>query len=481
MTSRRGPKHVHCCVAAGLWLAGCSWAVADPKDAVLLQPRDVSSAEADLWKRETLTGDWGGARSRLAEKGWELSTLYTGEFLANVHGGARTGELYQGVMRSDLNLDIERAGGWQGGVFHASGLWIQGSEPNVRNDIAGMTGATFLEPSNISAFDTVRLYELWLEQSFLEDRLSIRGGQLALDERLICSDYACVFIGATHGWPAFVSALIPSGGPAYPIAGTGVMVTGRPNDQFELMGVVVDGDVGDQSTESRDGTHFGMGHRNGVLALFEAVWRRNHEKGAIGLSGELKIGGWFHSGDFDDLRLDTLGRSLEDDGTLSGLASNGVARSHSGNGGFYFNVDQMLWREKVEGDEGLALYCRIAPWMPEDRNPVEFYAAGGLTYKGPLPNRDQDICGVAVSYVTVSDRLKNLQRDANTILALGGTPNTLGSGPVPDYEMALEATYRFALAPWWSLQPDFQYIFHPGGSAALKDAIVVGLRTQIAF
>jgi porin len=468
-------------MAAGLWLAGCLGLAAAEGDTVLSKSVGVSSSTPSLWDRETLTGDWGGARSRLAAKGVEFAAVYTGECLANVQGGARTGALYQGLVRMDANLDIEKAGGWEGGVFHASGLWIQGSEDNARNDIAGMTGEKFLEPSNISAFDTVRLYELWLEQSFLEERLSIRGGQLALDERLICSDYACVFIGATHGWPAFMSALIPSGGPAYPIAGTGVMVTGRPNEQFELMGVVVDGDVGDQSTESRSGTHFGMGHRNGVLALFEAVWRRNHEKGAIGLSGELKIGGWFHSGDFNDLRLDTLGRSLEDDGTLSGLASTGVARSHSGNGGFYFNVDQMLWREKTEGDEGLAFYCRAAPWMPEDRNPVEFYAAGGLTYKGLLPARDQDICGVAVSYVALSDRLKDLQRDANTITALGGTPNTLGNGPVPDYEMALEATYRIALTPWWTFQPDFQYIFHPGGSTALEDAIMVGLRTTVSF
>jgi porin len=52
---------------------------------------------------------------------------------------------------------------------------------------------------------------------------------------------------------------------------------------------------------------------------------------------------------------------------------------------------------------------------------------------------------------------------------------------VPDYEMALEATYRIALTPWWTFQPDFQYIFHPGGSTALEDAIMVGLRTTVSF
>ena len=470
-----------CSTALGLWLASSVWSPAAEHEPVLSTPSDVSSAEPGLWDRDTLIGDWGGARTRMAEKGLESETAYIGEFLANVHGGARTGELYQGLLRSDVNLDIEKAGGWKGGAFRVSGLWIQGTEPNGRNDIAGMTGAAFLEPSNISAYDTVRLYELWIEQRFFDDKLSIRGGQIALDEKMICSDYACEFIGGTHGWPAFMSAIIPNGGPAYPVAGTGVMITGRPHEQIELMATVVDGDVGDQATDSRHGTHFGFGDRNGLLAVFEAVWRRNHEEGAAGLPGAYKLGGWYHSGDFDDLRRDTLGRSLEDDGTLSGLASSGVASSHSGNGGFYFNIDQMLWREKAGSEEGLATYCRVAPWMPEDRNQVDLYVAGGLTWRGLLPTRDHDIFGVAVSYVRVSDGLRDAQRDANAITTLGGTPNNLEEGPLPDYEMSLEVTYQIALAPWWSLQPDFQYIFHPSGSETLEDAVVVGLRTTISF
>jgi carbohydrate-selective porin OprB len=149
-------------MAAGLWLAGCLGLAAAEGDTVLSKSVGVSSSTPSLWDRETLTGDWGGARSRLAAKGVEFAAVYTGECLANVQGGARTGALYQGLVRMDANLDIEKAGGWEGGVFHASGLWIQGSEDNARNDIAGMTGEKFLEPSNISAFDTVRLYELWL-------------------------------------------------------------------------------------------------------------------------------------------------------------------------------------------------------------------------------------------------------------------------------------------------------------------------------
>lgn len=443
------------------------------------QPTGITSISP--WDRENLTGEWAGARSQLASNGLEFATTYIGEFLANVRGGAQRGELYQGLLRSDVNLDIEKAGGWKGGAFHVSSLWIQGTEPNFRNDIAGLTGVQYLEPSNISAYDTVRLYQLWLEQRFLDDRLTIRGGQLALDDWLLCSDYACLFIGGTHGWPAFLSALIPNGGPAYPVAGTGAMVRGRPCESIEIMGAVVDGDVGDQASASRHGTHFAFGGDHGVLAVLEVKWQHNHEKNATGLPGEFKIGGWFDNDYFDDLRYDTQGVSLEDDGTLSGQPSNGEPRSHHYNGGVYFNIDQKLWREKPDSDEGLGAYCRIAPWLPQDINPVDLYVAGGLIYQGILPSRGQDLLGVAVAYVDISDRLRGLQNDANTIVELGGTPKTLTYGPLPDYEMALEVTYKVVLASWWSIQPDFQYIFHPGGSTALKDAVVLGVRTTISF
>jgi len=56
-------------------------------------------------------------------------------------------------------------------------------------------------------------------------------------------------------------------------------------------------------------------------------------------------------------------------------------------------------------------------------------------------------------------------------------------------ETVLEVTYRFQLAPWWQVQPDFQYVFDPVTgipSAAtpvrrLGDAAVFGLRTAITF
>jgi porin len=52
-----------------------------------------------------------------------------------------------------------------------------------------------------------------------------------------------------------------------------------------------------------------------------------------------------------------------------------------------------------------------------------------------------------------------------------------------------EASYIMQLAPWWTLQPDVQYIVKPGGNVPNPDngtktvgnALIVGARTTINF
>ena len=86
------------------------------------------------------------------------------------------------------------------------------------------------------------------------------------------------------------------------------------------------------------------------------------------------------------------------------------------------------------------------------------YVGGGMQWLGPLPTRDDDIFGVGAFHAEFSDE--------------AGLPN--------DGETALEIFYRAQVAGWLSLKPDFQYIFNPGGSNA-EEAIVVGLRAEVAF
>ena len=40
-----------------------------------------------IWEQDTLTGDWGGARTALVERGIDITLNYTGEVLSLLSGG----------------------------------------------------------------------------------------------------------------------------------------------------------------------------------------------------------------------------------------------------------------------------------------------------------------------------------------------------------------------------------------------------------
>ena len=54
-------------------------------------------------------------------------------------------------------------------------------------------------------------------------------------------------------------------------------------------------------------------------------------------------------------------------------------------------------------------------------------------------------------------------------------------GPVRDYETNLELTYIAMIVPGWTLQPDFQIIWHPRGGQSARDAKVMSLRSVLKF
>jgi porin len=51
----------------------------------------------------------------------------------------------------------------------------------------------------------------------------------------------------------------------------------------------------------------------------------------------------------------------------------------------------------------------------------------------------------------------------------------------------VEASYQAQLAPWWMVQPEMQYIIHPGGGvlnsdgSLRSDAWVIAIRSTLSF
>jgi porin len=247
----------------------------------------------------------------------------------------------------------------------------------------------------------------------------------------------------------------------------GVRLALNPVDWFTFQSAVFQGNVYEQNV-NRHGFRWRLDGENGFLFLNEAQVRWNHRTEEPGLPGQAKAGMWIQTGEL----ADTL-----------------AAGANSGNYGWYFILDQMLYREPAaplpppsghskdgksfkepvrleKSDQGLGGFGRIA-FTPEDRNFLSFYFDVGLVYKGLIPTRDQDTLGVAFAYAQLGNTARNALIEEGSV----------GVGA----EMVLEATYQVQVTPWLVIQPDLQYIINPGGSRNLGNAFVIGGRLAITF
>ncbi len=136
-------------------------------------------------------------------------------------------------------------------------------------------------------------------------------------------------------------------------------------------------------------------------------------------------------------------------------------------------AEQKIFRPaNTVGEQGLSLFARLGG-VPSDRNFVSSYVDGGLHYVGLLPGRPHDVTGIGLSYGRISRVARALAGEENNY--------NIPPAPIPDYESVLELTHRIEITPWWYIQPDLQYIMHPGGSKEIPNALVVGLRSILSF
>lgn len=390
-------------------------------------------------EREHLTGDWGGARTRLTDRGVHFQFGYIGEVFGNVAGGVKRGVNYEGLAEMALELDLDKLAGWHGGLLHASGMSLHGRGPSK---LAGDA----LAASNIDGYDSVRLYEWWAQQSFFQDTVSLRAGSLLADDEFAGTTGGGRLLNSAFGWPAFISGNVLNTGPAFYVPALGVRLRVDPGEGWSVQGAIFDGDSFDSPDGSpganSHGTHLQLNSDQGALAMGEAgfQWHQTETNGA--LAGQVKLGAWFHTADFAD--------------------NENPARSHDENFGAYLAAEQKLWLESDETpDQGLEMFARFGG-SPENRSAFAFVIDAGLSYVGPIPGRDRDTATIGFVHADFSDTRSGYQAFRN-------------------YEQALELTYELVLRPWCSVQPSVQWIHNPGGKDGPDDALLIGARSTISF
>ena len=385
--------------------------------------------------------DVGHVRKTLAESGISVGGFYLGETFGNT-GGIRQGETYDGVLWTYLLSDLHKAGLWKGLCFYADSYQIHGR--SITADNIGSLATV----SNYEAMPSTSLSELWLEQHLFNDHLTFRIGQLTADTEFLLSSGGSNFLNSTWGWATLPSFDLPGGGPAYPHATPGVRVALKPNDKWNLMLGLYNGDPELDSP---------------LLLMVEG--RYNYNQGGR-LPGTVKIGGWNQFGTLHDQLFASTTPTVT-------MTSNSVPINSDW--AIYGIVDQRVWRAQDSKDaSGIGLFGRVIA-APAERTLIGFYADGGIAFSGMIPHRTNDILAVGLAYTGISSAAHDL--DINSGLPVARTQEVLA-----------EVCYTAKLIGGWTFQPDFQYIWRPGGGVPepsgkgrVENAAVWGVRTIINF
>lgn len=397
------------------------------------------------WMQQTLTGDWGGLRNSLAERGVTLGLAYTGDMFGIVSGGLHRGTDFLGNWDLTLTVETEPLLGWRGGrlFVYGIGLWRTGSPSENAGDIQTL--------DNIDAPEEWKLYEAWLQQEIFGGRSSLLAGLYDVNGEFDVIEAATLFINSSFGIGRDISQTGANGPSIFPETAFGVRLDTRPVAKSYVRFAVLDGVPGDP-----DGTHAGPGYfafsrEDGVLCVGETGYVAGEEEGSEQPYTKIGLGGWYYSSDVD---------------RIGSFAADGSPRRRHGNYGMYLLGERVVYRESAAPERGLAAFVRVG-WADSEVDATGFYVGGGAVYTGPLRWRPEDQLGLGIAAAIPGDEFERASEDAGT--------------PVDGAEVAIELTYRMQLTPWLSLQPDLQYIVNPGFGDGVDDALALGTRIEIAF
>jgi porin len=365
---------------------------------------------------------------------FQLRLSYTGEAWGN-NGGLQTGSTYLQNAFAGLKVDTEKAFGWTGGRFVAEGFYNSGNSLN-ENFVGSVQ-----DPSAIDVGDRnlLRLYQVYYDQNF--GSTDVRFGVMDLETEFGVTRPMDSFFSGAFAWTSTLDVSGAQGlnGPStYPNTALGVRVRQIINDQWSVQAAVVNG-MADQ-VNSPHSNSIDFNSQNGALAIAELDFVPIART-------KLMVGYWMYTG-----LMDTQNQ-FTDDGTL---------RQVRGSSGAYVGGTTRLYT--IEGARGLDAFVNFGIADPTV-NQVDRSIDAGLNFTGLFDSRPGDKFGFGIGVARAGEPFQQAQ------LALGNS--------VFAYETTFELTYRAKLSDWLTVQPNIQYIVHPGFDGALKNDLVFGLHFEI--
>lgn len=403
----------------------------------------VYGQERSVWQRSQLTGRWGGFRSKLAENGITIASTLISDGMANVRGGLQPKVVFVDNWDLGLSVNTGQLLGWQGGRFHFTILQNNGTHPSQY--IGDVQTA-----NNIEAVRTIRIYEAWVQQNWFDNRLSLLAGVYDINFEFDYMESASLFINSSQGIGGAIAASGLEGPPTFPATTPAIRLKVMPVPSLYAQAAVSNGAPGMKQISWDPQAHEGifLVTEVGFLEMrrqskSKAFDNRNHISCGVDADYWYKfsIGGWMYSRNFVQQRF---GLSVAPSKNDKGIYLLFDMRSFAW---LWPNLDSFAWHAQL----GIA---------DNNLSRMHLFWGTGLTYQN-LPWDSSGSAGFSVSAVQNSEIY-----------------NQLYAGKHPNYEVALEWTYQTAVTSWLNLQPDVQHIINPGMAPGVKNALVLGLRTE---
>jgi porin len=413
-----------------------------------LCPAHPVAAQAAEPFADRLSGDWGGLRSDLLERGIDLRLLLISDPYGNSRGGLETGFTGYSMLSGDLLLDTKPSLGIAGGEIHL------GFSVNFGTQLSqDVVGNTFPIQSSDVAPPGGRLTTVSYTQSLLQDRLSLRLGRVSIDslygEEFAGSTYFRQFTSVAFNAIPFAIFYNAPAALGYPATTWGARARYQPNPGFYAMAGIYNGDP-EVGLASRHGLDFTLA--GPAFAIGEIGWSRPMQDQPSGLPGNLKIGAFSLAG-----AVPAYGRSV----------------NAGGRHGFYLVADQAIARygEPTEGRQ-LGVFGSLVTAPNASVSPMPVFFSTGLVANGPLAARPRDVLSFGLAYGGFSTALAAEQRQG-ALLDPSIRPQRS--------ELTLELSYGLSLMPGVMIQPGAQLIVHPGGDPATPSALALGVNAVLSF
>jgi porin len=381
--------------------------------------------------------------------------VYGGAAFANLGGGVRSGGTYTSNLNLQLDVDAAALLGWPDTIVYFDALWLQGGLPsNFVGDAQGV--------SSISAPNSVKVYEAWIQKNFHGNQLSVLAGLYDLNSEFYRLQSAGLFLNSSFGIGPEFSQSGVEGPSIFPSTSVGLRVAFKPVEGVVIRGAVLDCVPLDRP----NGSHGAFESGDGALIVAEVAFldrpspttrppSQRFRLGRRAMLGEYEakvaVGGWHYTASFDD---------------LSETQADGQLVRHRGSSGFYALIDRLLYKNPSRPDQKLSGFVQAG--VGDNRvNRFGSYLGAGLTATGVPEGRIADELGLALAYARNGSHYMSVQQ--------------MQGLPVTNAEKTIDLTYLIQVNSWLALQPDLQYVITPNTTSAIPNALAFQLRFEITF